>query len=70
VVRKRHPEVGRHIDWLGQFGRAMMTGSGACVFSAFPGEQQARAVLAQRPAGMKGFVARGLDRHPLRAMAQ
>ena len=41
-----------------------MTGSGACVFAVFEVEQQARQVLANVPAGMSGFVARGLLRHP------
>src|SRR5574340_1709088 len=30
VACKLYPEVERHIAWLGNFGRAMMTGSGAC----------------------------------------
>ena len=56
--------------WLRQFGQAMMTGSGACVFAAFDSEDPARAVLAQLPDVMQGFVARGLERHPLRDLAR
>ena len=44
-----------------------MTGSGACVFAEFETEAEARALHAaqQLPGGMHGFVARGLERHPL-----
>lgn len=67
VVCRRYPQVARHLEWLQQYGDARMTGSGACVFCAFDGEVQARQALAQLPADMRGFVARGLERHPLRS---
>jgi 4-diphosphocytidyl-2-C-methyl-D-erythritol kinase len=70
IVEKRYPEVARHLDWLRQFGDARMTGSGACVFCAFTSEQAAREVMQVLPGGMKGFIAAGLDRHPLRNLAQ
>jgi len=60
-----YPEVGRYISWLSNFGKAMMTGSGACVFAEFAGRGQAEAVLQQLPHGMRGVVAQGLARHPL-----
>lgn len=65
VVMQRYPEVARHLAWLQQFGEARMTGSGACVFAPFGDEASARSVLGQLPEGMQGFVAQGLDRHPL-----
>jgi 4-diphosphocytidyl-2-C-methyl-D-erythritol kinase len=65
VACKRFPEIARHLNWLGKFGKAAMTGSGACVFSAFDSELEARSVFDRLPADMKGFVARGLNRHPL-----
>ncbi|MBI4205094.1 MAG: 4-(cytidine 5'-diphospho)-2-C-methyl-D-erythritol kinase [Betaproteobacteria bacterium] len=69
LVCREHPEVEQHLKWLRQFGRAMMTGSGACVFGAFDSENAARAVLSRLPGSMNGFVARGLERHPLRDLA-
>lgn len=66
VVITRYPVVGQHLAWLKQFAAARMTGSGACVFAAFSAEQEARAVLAQKPAWIEGFVAVGLAQHPLR----
>ena len=65
VVCGRYPEVGRHINWLGNFGKAMMTGSGACVFAEFDSRSRAEAVLQQLPHEMRGVVAQGLTRHPL-----
>ena len=65
VVCRRYPRVARHLEWLRRYGDARMTGSGACVFCAFDSEERARRVLSELPADMRGFVARGLDRHPL-----
>ena len=70
VVCREFPEVARHLAWLRSEAPAWVTGSGACVFAAFPDESAARAVWAKAPAGMQGFVARGLARHPLRDLAQ
>ena len=65
VVVSRYPEVARHLEWLAQFGDARMTGSGACVFGSFGSEDAAWRVLRQLPETMQGFVAQGLDKHPL-----
>ncbi|MDO8811991.1 MAG: 4-(cytidine 5'-diphospho)-2-C-methyl-D-erythritol kinase [Gallionella sp.] len=65
VVCNIYPEVGHHITWLGNFGKAMMTGSGACVFAEFASRNKAEEVLRQLPHGMRGVVAQGLARHPL-----
>ncbi len=66
VVCREYPEVARCLDWLRQFAPAGVTGTGACVFAAFPDESAARRVLEQAPGDMQGFVAEGLARHPLR----
>jgi len=66
VVTRRHPEVAAHLAWLRERSAgARMTGSGACVFAEFAAESEAREMHAALPEGMNGFVARGLDRHPL-----
>ena len=65
VVCRRYPQVARHLEWLRQYGDARMTGSGGCVFCSFDREEHARRVVSELPADMRGFVARGLDRHPL-----
>jgi len=70
VVSNRYPEVARHLAWLEQHGDARMSGSGACVFAEFSTESAARAVHAQLPQAMRGFVARGLEHHPLHGLAE
>jgi 4-diphosphocytidyl-2-C-methyl-D-erythritol kinase len=66
VVAARHPEVGAHLQWLRQrCPQARMTGSGACVFAECSSQTEALALHGQLPGELKGFVARGLDRHPL-----
>lgn len=70
VVCRDYPEVARHLAWLRRAAPAWVTGSGACVFAAFPTEQAARRVLNEAPEGMRGFIARGLERHPLRDLAR
>ncbi len=65
VACRLYPEVGRHLDWLRDRGPARMSGSGACCFAEFTGETEARTALAALPASMVGFVARGLDLHPI-----
>ena len=66
AVVARYPEVAADLEWLKKrCPQARMTGSGACVFAEFEAEAEARAVHAALPSGTRGFVARGLERHPL-----
>jgi len=67
VVCRRYPAVATHLAWLRAFGDARMSGSGACVFAEFPTEVQACTVVSELPPEMRGFAARGLERHPLAA---
>ena len=65
VVYRRYPEVAAAAAWLAQYGAARLTGTGACVFAAFPNAASAEQVLAQLPPGWNGFVAHGCNRSPL-----
>ncbi len=65
VVCKLYPIVGSYIAELGKYGKALMTGSGACVFAEFDNQSQAETVLKQLPVEMSGIVVKGLSRHPL-----
>ena len=73
AVAARYPEVAASLAWLRKHRpQARMTGSGACVFAEFETEAEARALHATAlqsdlPGGMQGFVARGLEQHPLHA---
>jgi 4-diphosphocytidyl-2-C-methyl-D-erythritol kinase len=69
VVIARHAEVREALEWLAKRARARMTGSGGCVFAAFASREAAQQVLEELPAPMKGFVARGLEHHPLREVS-
>ncbi|UJF22955.1 4-(cytidine 5'-diphospho)-2-C-methyl-D-erythritol kinase [Shewanella sp. OMA3-2] len=65
LVIEQHPEVANALSWLVEYAPSRMTGTGACVFGEFEHSQQALDVLAQLPASMKGFVAKGLNTSPL-----
>jgi 4-diphosphocytidyl-2-C-methyl-D-erythritol kinase len=64
VATDTFPEIGECLAALRQYD-PRMTGSGACVFAAFRSEAAARQALAGLPAGLRGFVARSLPRHPM-----
>ena len=59
VVRRRHPEVARVLDLLAPWG-ARLTGTGACVFTAFGERAGAEEVLRILPPGVTGYIAQGL----------
>jgi len=63
---RRYPEIAEHLAWLRKRGlRARMTGSGACVFAEFERQEEPVALCKELPTAMRGFVARGLEHHPL-----
>lgn len=65
IVRSLYSEVDEAIGWLAQFGKAQMTGTGACVFAGFEDEETAIKVLNQKPDSWQGFVAQGKNISPL-----
>jgi 4-diphosphocytidyl-2-C-methyl-D-erythritol kinase len=65
IARARFPAVAEAIDCLSAFGRAQMSGSGACVFAEFGQREEAESVLSRLPSGMRSWLATGLARHPL-----
>ena len=67
VARGCHAAVDEALRWMGRFAGARMTGTGASVFAPFGSEDEARAALAHLPGNWQGFVARGVNRSPLRA---
>jgi 4-diphosphocytidyl-2-C-methyl-D-erythritol kinase len=71
IAVRRHPEIAQHLAWLrARSPQARMSGSGACVFAELGRQAEALALLAQLPATMRGFVAAGLERHPLHDWAE
>ncbi len=65
VVRKRYPVIGQVFDWLDKKADARMTGTGACLFAPCASRSEAEDLLAERPAGLAGFVVQGMNRSPL-----
>jgi 4-diphosphocytidyl-2-C-methyl-D-erythritol kinase len=70
IVCTEFPAVASTLKWLSRFelkagGRARMSGSGASVFLALNSKQKADEILAQKPVNCTGFVANGLNKHPL-----
>ena len=66
IVLRRYPEIAEHLAWLKKRSpQARMTGSGACVFAEFSRQEEAVALHGRLPPAMRGFVAQGLELHPL-----
>ena len=72
-----HAPIADAIAWLGQFGDARMTGSGACVFCPFHTSAQAEAALvatqrhiADGGLAWKAWTAAALMQHPLAYLPQ
>ncbi|GLH34237.1 4-diphosphocytidyl-2-C-methyl-D-erythritol kinase [Pseudomonas sp. BR1R-5] len=59
VVEQSYPEVRNALSSLGKFTEARLTGTGSCVFGAFPSKAEADKVLALLSATQTGFVAKG-----------
>jgi 4-diphosphocytidyl-2-C-methyl-D-erythritol kinase len=70
VAARLFPPVARAVEWLGSYGDARMTGSGACVFCAFSSESEVDRVLAMVPAAWTAWKAKSLSRHPLKSLLQ
>lgn len=70
VVRSHYPEVAAAMEWLSNYGKARLSGSGASVFSCFNSEAEASVVAKQLPPRFKGFVAKGMNKSLLISVAE
>ncbi|QXI27734.1 4-(cytidine 5'-diphospho)-2-C-methyl-D-erythritol kinase [Pseudomonas vanderleydeniana] len=59
VVARRYPDVRNALDSLGKYTEAKLTGTGSCVFGAFPNKAEADKVSALLAETHTGFVAKG-----------
>ena len=59
VVERRYPEVRNALSLLGKFTEAKLTGTGSCVFGAFPSKAEADRVSHLLAETLTGFVAKG-----------
>jgi 4-diphosphocytidyl-2-C-methyl-D-erythritol kinase len=65
IVRNLYPEVDNALNWLDKFGKARLTGTGACVFASFETRSEAEAVKQQLPGQWTGFIVGGVNESPL-----
>lgn len=65
IVCSEYPAVSHCLNWLSQFGDARMSGSGASIFLEVADKKIAAEICNQMPIGIWGFVAKGLNQHPL-----
>jgi 4-diphosphocytidyl-2-C-methyl-D-erythritol kinase len=59
VVERRYLEVRNALNLLGKFTEARLTGTGSCVFGAFPSKAEADRVSHLLTETLTGFVAKG-----------
>lgn len=69
IVCELYPEVARCLEWLKQYGDARMSGSGASVFLEVSSLETANKICNMKPENVRGFVAKGLNQHPLTSYA-
>jgi 4-diphosphocytidyl-2-C-methyl-D-erythritol kinase len=65
VVRRRYRQVADALDWLGQFGDARLTGTGACVFSSVESAGMRAEMARELPPSVEAFWVRGVNDSPL-----
>jgi 4-diphosphocytidyl-2-C-methyl-D-erythritol kinase len=56
--------VGQCLDWLGQFGKAQMTGSGSAAFIKVENDRAGQDVINALPEDLSGWVAHGINQNP------
>ncbi|HEX5277092.1 MAG TPA: 4-(cytidine 5'-diphospho)-2-C-methyl-D-erythritol kinase [Fluviicoccus sp.] len=62
VVRKQYGEVDRALEWLENFGKGRLTGTGSCVFLECESRDLAEKILKQSP--FQGFIAKAVNESP------
>jgi 4-diphosphocytidyl-2-C-methyl-D-erythritol kinase len=70
VATGLEPEIAGHLEWLSQFGKPLMSGSGSSVFVELASAEDAERVLQLSRPHRNGFAAQGLDLHPLHGWAE
>ena len=65
VVEERYPEVAEASSWLARHAKAVLTGSGSCLFAEVSSEIEGTSILQRLPEKWFGFVAKGQVVSPL-----
>ena len=65
VVFQEYLEVWKAYCELSEYGSALMTGSGACIFLSTDSRQEANNIYQQVSQSYEAYCVEGLDIHPL-----
>lgn len=65
VVFQEYPEVWKAYSELSKYGSALMTGSGACIFTSVGNKEEAYNIYRQVSGLYETYIAEGLENHPL-----
>lgn len=65
IVRAEYPQVNAIFEWLSQHGTPRMSGSGGSVYLPITSYEHGLDLLAKKPLSTAGFVAKGMNIHPL-----
>jgi 4-diphosphocytidyl-2-C-methyl-D-erythritol kinase len=65
LVRALYPPVDNALKVLDNFGKARLTGTGACAFISFDDAARAAEVRERLPDGCTSILARGVNTSPL-----
>jgi 4-diphosphocytidyl-2-C-methyl-D-erythritol kinase len=65
VACQLYPDIQKVIDWLSQYSKARMTGTGACVFASFDSLEQAESVKSLAPEYWSAFVVKAMNQNPV-----
>lgn len=73
IVKNKYPQIADAISWLSTFSPARLTGTGSCIFASFASKNEAKQVLKAMndlSNNWQGFVAKGLNKSPLKTALQ
>ena len=65
IVRSSYPAINDVFEWLANYGKPFLTGTGGCVVTPFEKYESALAVQAQAPPELTVYVAKGMNISPL-----
>jgi 4-diphosphocytidyl-2-C-methyl-D-erythritol kinase len=65
IACQLYPDIQKAIDWLSQYSKAKMTGTGACIFASFDSLEQAESVRSLAPERWSAFVVKAMNQNPV-----